>query len=83
MATTYVAKLEHDVTSDESRQPGPMSAELLEQVVDIVTVMSEFDFRQKVKALEFFRMNENNHKMFLKFSHDMRVAYIQEVTHTG
>ena len=60
-----------------------MSAELLDQVADIVTTMSKFDFRLKVKVHEFFRMNESNLKMLLKFSHEMKVTYIQEVIFTS
>ena len=71
------------MTSKESRQSGPTTVATLVQVVDIVTEMSEFDFKMKFKALEFFRMNKRSHKMLLKFSHVMRVAYIQEVTFTG
>ena len=63
-------------------QSGPMSNGLFDQVVDIVTAMVEFNFKQKVKAIELFGMNQDTHKMFIKFSHDMRVAYILEVTHT-
>ena len=76
MRIAYVAKQERVVTSKESRKSGPMSAKLLDQVVDIVTSMSEFDFKQNVKVLEFFRINESSLKMFLKFLHEMRVAYI-------
>ena len=83
MRIAYVAKQERVVTSEEFRQFGPMSTELLDHVVDIVTSMSEFDFKQNVKVLEFFRINENSLKMFLKFLHEMRVAYIQEVTLSG
>ena len=83
MATTYVLKRERVVTSKESRQFGSMSTELLDQVVDIVMVMSEFDYKQKVRVLEFFKINESSLKMFLKFSNEMRVAYIQKVIFTG
>lgn len=34
---------------------------------------------QKVKALEFLNSNENNQKMFIKFKHPMRVAYVMEI----
>ena len=57
MANAYVAKQEWDVTSKESRQSGPMSNGLFDQVVDIVKTMVDFDFKQKIKAIEFFRMN--------------------------
>ena len=76
MANTYV-------TSNESKQYVPTTATTLDQVVDIVMKMTEFDMRTRARALEFFRMNESSHKMFLKFPHPLRVAYIQEVTFTG
>ena len=76
MATAYFAKQEWDVSSRESRQMGPTSYEIFEQVVDIVIVMSEFTSKQKFKALEHLRINTTSHKMFIKFSHDTRLAYI-------
>ena len=83
MANAYVARQEHVVTSKESRQFGLMTAVTLDQVVDIVTEMSEFNIKTIAKALEFFRTNESSHKIFLKFSHALRVTCIQEVTFTG
>ncbi len=64
------------MTSKESRQFGSTAAATLDQVVDIVIEMSEFDMGMIAKALEFFRMNESSHKMFLEFSHALQVAYI-------
>ena len=79
MATAFVAKQERAVSSMESRQLGPQSDELFEQITKIVTAMSEFNCRQRVKALEHIRPQPTTYKMFIKFPHDIRVAYIQEV----
>ena len=70
------------MTSKESRQSVPTIVATLDQVVDIVMEMNEFDMRTRAKALEFFRMNESSHNMFLKFFHPLRVSYIHEVTFT-
>ena len=79
MATAFVAKQERDVSSMESRQTGPQSDELFEQITEIVTAMSEFTCKQRVKALEYIRPQPTAYKMFLQFPNDMRVTYIQEV----
>ena len=79
MATTFVAKQEQDVSSQESRKRGLTSDELFEEVAEIVTVMSEFTCKQRVKALEHIRPQPTAYKMFIEFPHEMRVAYIQEV----
>ena len=67
------------MSSRESRQTGPQSDELFEQITEIVTSMSEFTCRQRVKALEHIMSQPTAYKIFIKFPHDMRVAYIQEV----
>ena len=57
------------MTSKESRQYVPTTAATLDQVADIVMEMTEIDMRTRAKALEFFRMNESSHNMFLNFTY--------------
>ncbi|KAL5581129.1 hypothetical protein UlMin_013571 [Ulmus minor] len=76
MATAFVAKQERAVSSMESRQTGLHSEELFEQITEIVTAMSEFTCRQRVKALEYIRPQPTVYKMFIKFPHDMRFTYL-------
>ena len=83
MATAYFAKQERDVTLKESRQSSPMSDGLFDEAMDIVMALVEFTFKQKVKAIEFFKIHQDTHIMFIKFSHDMRGTYIDEVTNTN
>ena len=78
MATAFVARQERAVSSRESRQTDPHSEDLFEQISDIVTAMSEFTCRQRVKALEYIRTQPTTYKMFIKFPQDMRVAFIEE-----
>ena len=78
MPTAFVAKQERAVSSMESRQTDPQSDELFEQITEIVTAMSEFTCRQRVKALEYMRTQPTTWKMFIKFAQDMRVAFIEE-----
>ena len=78
MATAFVARQDRDASSRESRQAGPQSDELFEQITEIVTAMSEFTCRQRVKALEYMRTQPTTWKMFIKFPQDMRVAFIEE-----
>ena len=78
MATAFVAKQERAVSSMESRQTDPHSEDLFEQITDIVTAMSEFTCRQRVKGLEYIRTQPTTWKMFIKFPQDMRVAFIEE-----
>ena len=79
MATTFVAMQERAISSMESRQTSLQSEELFEQISEIVTAMSEFTCRQRVKALEYIRPQTTAYKMFIKFPQDMRVAFIEEV----
>ena len=59
------------LTLKESRQSMHTAAVTLDQVVDIIMAMFEFDMTMIARVLEFFRMNESSHKMFLKFSHTL------------
>ncbi len=67
MATAFVAKQERDVSSRESRQVGPQSDELFEQITEIVTAMLELVAGRESRHLSTLGHNQRLTKCLLSF----------------
>ena len=56
MCGVYVANHKRDVTSQQSRQTGPVTVEMT-QIIEGVTALPDVDYDTMVGAIEFFRVH--------------------------
>ena len=78
MCGVYVANHKRDMTSQQSRQTGPVTVEMA-KIIEGVTALPDVDYDTMVGAIEFFRVHPDARQVFLDLPQYLQSSYVRRV----